>query len=459
MTDVSGLLSRRSLYWAAWILFIVSAYGTGTYLMARMVTWSEARPGSAASLNLLHVVIFTLAMFSNTVFLFAASIRNCRNFTLTCKGYLIGAVAINLSVAFTFPEFAQMPVYWLWLASFVALAYGLLAFPPGAVAVAVQGTPEKPVPVAAAGAETGDVPQIIWFWLGACVFWLLVTAINRWHPDGNAPKAAPVAVAITGYLTDGANLVETGKALQIDRALAKFDEATTSQIAVAIYPKLPYGSIEQFTMDVADQSRLGRKGLDNGAILFVFAAERSARLEVGYGLEGVLTDVDAHSILETKLVPSFAKGDYAEGLDTALGAIFTAVQDAHHRDRMPGRLVVLWRQLKAEVPKLLRGALPILDALALDERIGIAFFAGLIGVGMWDGLCQSARLLRNLTRAVRNLVARRPLRAGMESVALESMVDTLKVTGFVLGVIIVAAQLVIVAGGGAFGGAGALVVW
>jgi uncharacterized membrane protein YgcG len=248
-------------------------------------------------------------------------------------------------------------------------------------------------------------------------------------------------------------------AAQLNGALSNFEKGTSNQIAVAIYPRAPLGAIETFTIETADRSRLGRKGLDNGAILFVFVAERAARLEVGYGLEGVLTDVDAHRILDTLLVPAFAKGDYADGLDTALGAIFATVQDAYKRDRMPGKAAVFWRQLKVEVPKLLGQAWPALRSIPLEGRIGIAFFGSLLGLGIWDGLWQFGRLLRNLAHGAANLAARRPFSAGMESVGLDSIIDTFKVFGIALAFIAGAAGLVIVAAGGAFGGAGTLVHW
>ena len=126
---------------------------------------------------------------------------------------------------------------------------------------------------------------------------------------------------------------------------------------------------------------------------------------------------------------------------------------------MPSKPAVFWRQLRVELPKLGRQAWPALSGLDLEARIGIAFFGGLLGLGIWDGLCQFGRLLRNFARGVGNMAARRPFSTGMESVGLDSVIDTLKVFGIALAFIAGAAGLVIVAAGGAFGGAGALVHW
>jgi uncharacterized membrane protein YgcG len=416
-------------------------------------------PGSAAALDFWRVAIVTLAMFGNSAFLFTIILRNHRDVSIACKGFLLAAVAIGGCLAFAFPEFARLPAYWLWLASLAMLAWAFVAFPG-------SGAPAKPAAKRAlangADADLGDVPQLIWVWLGLAVFWLMVTGIS--HSQSTATTAVvrtetPAAAALTSYFNDEANLLPADMAERLNGALANFERETSNQIAVAIYPRAPQGAIETFTIETADRSRLGRKGLDNGAILFVFVAEHIARLEVGYGLEGVLTDVDAHRILEAHLVPAFAKGDYAEGLDTTLGAIFTTVQDAYKRDRMPGKPAVFWRQLKVEVPKLLQQAWPALRGLELDARIGIAFFGGLLGLGIWDGLMQFGRLVCNLARGAGNLAARRPFNTGMESVGLDSVIDTIKVLGIALAFIAGAAGLVIVAAGGAFGGAGTLVQW
>jgi hypothetical protein len=126
---------------------------------------------------------------------------------------------------------------------------------------------------------------------------------------------------------------------------------------------------------------------------------------------------------------------------------------------MPGKATVFWRQLRVEIPKLLQQVWPALSGFGLDARIGIAFFGGLLAVGMWDGLRQFGRLVGNLARGARNLAVRRPFNTGMESVGLGSVIDTVKVIAIALAFIAGAAGLVIVAAGGAFGGAGALVRW
>lgn len=303
------------------------------------------------------------------------------------------------------------------------------------------------------------VPPIVRVWLGMTVFWLGITGVNRLHPVEKTPPDTLASTALTGYLNDETHVIGAGQAAQIGNALSAFENETSNQIVVAVYPRVPHDAIEQFTIETAERSRLGRKGLDNGAILFVFMAERVARLEIGYGLEALMTDADAHRILETQLMPAFAKGNYGDGLDSALAAMFKNVKDAYQQDKMPGRLAVYWLQLKVKVPKLIDQAWPALSALEVGTRIVISFFAGLLGMGIWDGLRQSVKLARNFALGVGNIAAGRSFATGMETIGLESIVDTIKVSGFLLALIIGGAGIVIVAAGGTFGGAGAQVHW
>ena len=296
-------------------------------------------------------------------------------------------------------------------------------------------------------------------WLGITVFWLMVSGINRLFPTLMTSAATVSSPALTGYFNDESQVFSVSQAAQLGNALSAFENETSNQIVVAVYPRVPQGAIEQFTIDTAERSRLGRKGLDNGAILFVFMAERVARFEIGYGLEAALTDADARRILETHLLPAFTKGNYADGFEDTLAATFQNVKDAYRRDKMPGTLAVYWLQLKVKIPKLIDQAWPTLTALEIEKRVAITLFAGLLGIGVWDGFKQSARIVRNLLRGAGNLAAGRAYLSGMEGVGIESIIDTIKVFGLMLAAIIGAAGLVILAAGGTFGGAGAQVHW
>jgi len=99
----------------------------------------------------------------------------------------------------------------------------------------------------------------------------------------------------------------------------------------------------------------------------------------------------------------------------------------------------------------------ILSSVPVGERIGIAFFASLIGVGLASDIANAARICLNLTRVTVNAIRRRPLLHGTIPVQLDSLIDTLKL--IVILAVPLAGVVVLIAGGGAFGGAGASVRW
>ena len=129
-----------------------------------------------------------------------------------------------------------------------------------------------------------------------------------------------------GWFNDYAGLVSPGEARRLDEKLRRLDEETSTQVVVAVFPKLPSPSLEDFTVRTAESWRVGREELDNGAILFVFVEDRIARIEIGYGLEGALPDALAGRILDEQAVPRFRRGDWAGGLEAGIDGIAAAVR-------------------------------------------------------------------------------------------------------------------------------------
>jgi uncharacterized protein len=140
------------------------------------------------------------------------------------------------------------------------------------------------------------------------------------------PEQLQVPPPPGNYFNDYAGLVDPGEARRMDATLRRFDEQTSTQVVVAIFPELPWPSLEDFTVRTAEAWKVGRKGLHNGAVLFVFANDRKMRLEVGYGLEGALPDATAKRILEDVIGPRFREGRYAQGLSQGLEAIMSATR-------------------------------------------------------------------------------------------------------------------------------------
>ena len=469
MTDAPAppsLVSRRTLCRLAWVAlalaflipapagsFVDDAFGiSALYVVGKAIVWSETAPGAPGSLGFWPGAILTLALFSNVIYIFMPYLRRCRTVSVTWKCILLIALVTDASVAFFVPEFARLPAYWTWLLSMALLAIGLVAFPAD-VASADKKSTKSP-----AATDNGEVPAFFWIMLAFTLFWIAVSAGNHASPRQSGAVASAER-PLTSYVTDHANVLQADEAARLGAALEKFDKATSNQIAVAIYPRVPDVAIEDFTIRIADRSRLGRKGIDNGAVLFLFVDERTARLEVGYGLEGLLTDAESHRILDEILAPALARGDYFNGLDATLGVMFARVQDAYVQGRAPARTTVWWRQLQVGLPKAARNAWPVVRELGLAQRIGITFAGTLLVLLLWSALRNWARLARDAVRGVTNLVARRPFSTGMERFDPSEIWDSLKLSTWLLVATVPAAGFVVVALGGAFGGAGSMIRW
>ncbi len=108
-------------------------------------------------------------------------------------------------------------------------------------------------------------------------------------------------------------------------------------MVIAIFRSLEGENLEDFSTSLAQQWRIGQKGLDNGVILLVFVQDRKVRLEVGYGLEPVVTDAVAGGIIREVIAPRFREGRYAAGLEDAVHAVLNRVgRKIPVPDRRPG---------------------------------------------------------------------------------------------------------------------------
>jgi uncharacterized protein len=136
----------------------------------------------------------------------------------------------------------------------------------------------------------------------------------------------PLPPAPTRYFDDRASLVDAATAQRLNEKLRQFDQATSTQVLVVLFPELPWPSLDDFTVRAAEAWKVGRKGLDNGAILFVFVKDRAVRIEVGYGLEGALPDAVANRIIQETIVPAFQQGRFAEGVEAGADAIMAATR-------------------------------------------------------------------------------------------------------------------------------------
>lgn len=129
------------------------------------------------------------------------------------------------------------------------------------------------------------------------------------------------------HFNDYAGLVRPEVAHQLDRELEQFERDTSNQIVVAIYPRMQSdSSVDDYAVRVAQSWRVGQKERRNGAVLFVFAAERQIYIAVGYGLEGALPDALCKRIIEDEIVPQFRANDFTGGVTAGVRAILAATR-------------------------------------------------------------------------------------------------------------------------------------
>ena len=137
---------------------------------------------------------------------------------------------------------------------------------------------------------------------------------------------ADVAVPqLTGRVVDQTSTLSSNDIASLDTTLKAFEARKGSQVAVLIVPTTSPESIEQFSIRVAEAWKIGRKKVDDGAILVVAKDDRSLRIEVGYGLEGVLTDATAKRIIDEVIVPKFRSGDFAGGISDGVSRILKVI--------------------------------------------------------------------------------------------------------------------------------------
>ncbi len=149
-------------------------------------------------------------------------------------------------------------------------------------------------------------------------FFLLLFCISVWAVVG-VPELSRRVTDLTGTLS-----VEQITALE--NKLAAFEAQKGSQIAVLIVPTTEPKDIAEFGIEVADLWQIGRKGIDDGVILIVAKDDRELRLEVGYGLEGVIPDAVAKRVISETITPYFKAGDYAGGIDAGVVQLMKLVE-------------------------------------------------------------------------------------------------------------------------------------
>jgi uncharacterized protein len=136
-----------------------------------------------------------------------------------------------------------------------------------------------------------------------------------------AVLAAELAFQLTGRVVDEAAILDPAVEQRLSQQLEAFERATGNQVVVATLRSLQGTTVEDFANRLHRHWRIGRAGRDDGALLVVAPSERKVRIEVGYGLEGVLTDAAASTIVQSLVLPRFRVGDLPDGVEAGVRGI------------------------------------------------------------------------------------------------------------------------------------------
>lgn len=140
-----------------------------------------------------------------------------------------------------------------------------------------------------------------------------------------AAHAALTFPTLTGRVVDGAQMIDPAVRQQLTAQLQALEQNTGDQIVVVTVPDLQGVPIEDFGYQLGRHWGIGQKGKDNGALLIVARDERKLRIEVGYGLEGVLTDAQSWVIINQVIAPAFKAGNYSKGISDGVAAMLQVV--------------------------------------------------------------------------------------------------------------------------------------
>lgn len=214
---------------------------------------------------------------------------------------------------------------------------------------------------------------------------------------------------LQGRVNDYAELLSPATEASLESVLKSLESSDSTQIVVLTIGSLQGDSLEAFSLRVVEDWKIGQQGLDNGVLLLVARDDRKIRIEVGYGLEGKLTDMTAGRIIGNVMGPRFKQGDFNQGIIDGIGAIvmtvrgeFTAAAETKPNGsgrEDPGGLLTsmififfifgsLLRKSKVAAAAVGGIATPLL-AFLLFGITGLALLA-LIPIGMFGGLMAAA---------------------------------------------------------------------
>lgn len=164
--------------------------------------------------------------------------------------------------------------------------------------------------------------------VAACVLGLALLAAAgvaqalTWDAERQGEQPIP---PLSAHVTDLTGTLSSSDRQALEAKLADWEARTTNQLAVLIVPSTKPETIEEYSIRVAEAWKVGQKGKDNGVVFLIAKNDKQMRIEVGYGLEGDLTDVASRRIIGDTVAPLFSQGKFAEGINAGVDRIMAVV--------------------------------------------------------------------------------------------------------------------------------------
>ena len=155
---------------------------------------------------------------------------------------------------------------------------------------------------------------------------------------------------------------------QLESQLKQHEDSTSNQLAILIITSLEGDAIEEYALSVAEKWELGQKEKDNGAFLLIATDDRKMRIEVGYGLEGALTDAVCAQIIRNEMAPNFRRGDYDAGVLLAVNAMVRAIGGEYVADDSTGGNAPMTGKEKALIGLFVFGILGVFTFMGLASE-------------------------------------------------------------------------------------------
>ncbi|AUB85083.1 TPM domain-containing protein [Candidatus Thiodictyon syntrophicum] len=216
--------------------------------------------------------------------------------------------------------------------------------------------------------------------------WPLLLLWGWWWALAAVPTQAEVAVPpLRSHLTDLTQTLTAQQQQAIEHDLAELQARKGAQIAVLIVPSTQSESIEQYARRILDAWQLGRKGVDDGALLLVAKDDRRLRIETQYGLEGVIPDATAKRIMVEDITPALKRGDFYGGIAAGLGRMIGLVDGEPLPPPPPPKQDPDWSSIEDLLAVLVFAVVFVAGALRalLGELFGAAAAGAVVGLGLW----------------------------------------------------------------------------